>query len=333
MWTYKPFKATVVLSLLSGAFLATGALADAAKYPEKPINVIVGFAPGGGTDVYARILGKVLPQFINNQPFVVVNQAGGAQVPAMKTVAGPDPDGYTFQFMSTGSGVLATKMRKHGIDFFEDFRPVAQIGLVNFMLGVPADRGWKTPQELIKAINEAHAKGEKLRWGHPGRGSITNMSVVAWLIENGLQDKVQDVPYKGGAPTKVALMGGHVDFGVLAIQHAAASDGKAIAIAMFGSERDPMHANVPTLEELGSPYVPFYSPMALMAPKNVPDDIVEKLDAAIKQATETDEFKSLTKNAGLSVRYRGAKEFGELKQRLWKEWQPTADMIKTKTGS
>jgi tripartite-type tricarboxylate transporter receptor subunit TctC len=65
----------------------------------------------------------------------------------------------------------------------------------------------------------------------------------------------------------------------------------------------------------------------------VPDDIIKKLDTAVKQATESDEFKNLTKNAGLSVRYRGSQEFKELKERLWKEWQPTVELIKTKTGS
>jgi tripartite-type tricarboxylate transporter receptor subunit TctC len=333
MKVYKPFMAAVTAMLLSGAIVTTGALADAAKFPDKPVNVIVGFAPGGGTDVYARILGKVLPPFINNEPLVIVNQAGGAQVPAMKTVAGSPPDGYALQFMSTGSGVLTTKMRDRGIDFFNDFRPVAQIGLVNIILAAPTERGWKTPQDLVKAINEADAKGQKLRWGHPGRGAITHLSIVAWLIKNGLQDKVQDIPYKGGAPTKVALMGAQVDFGVLAIQHAAASDGKVTALAMFGTERDPIHSKIPTMEETGLPYVPFYSPMAVMAPKNVPDDIIKKLEAAVKQATETDEFKNLTQNAGLSVRYRGAQEFTGLKQRLWKEWQPTVELIKTKTGS
>lgn len=330
----KPFMAAIAAVLLHGVLFSTCALADdAAKYPDKPINVIVGFAPGGGTDVYARILGKVLPPFINDQPLVIVNQAGGAQVPAMKTVAGSAPDGYTLQFISTGSGVLATKLRDRGVDWFTDFRPIAQIGLANIILAVPTERGWKTPQDLVKAINEAHAKGQKLRWGHPGRGSITNLSIVAWLIKNGLQDKVQDVPYKGGAPTKVALMGAQVDFGVLAIQHAAASDGKITALAMFGNERDPIHAQIPTMEEAGMPYVPFYSPMVLAASEKVPADIVKKLDAAVKQATETDEFKKLTLNAGLSVRYRGSQEVMELKERLWKEWQPTVELIKTKTGS
>jgi tripartite-type tricarboxylate transporter receptor subunit TctC len=334
MKAYKPFLAAAAAMLLSaGLFPASTFADDSAKYPDKPINIVVGFAPGGGTDVYARILGKVLPPLINDQPLVIVNQPGGAQVAAMKSVAGSTPDGYTLQFMSTGSGVLATKLRDRGVDMFKDFRPVAQIGLVNLILGAPTERGWKTPQDLIKAINEADAKGQKLRWGHPGRGSITNLSIVAWLIKNGLQDKVQDVPYKGGAPTKVALMGAQVDFGVLAIQHAAASDGKVIALAMFGNERDPIHSEIPTMAELGLPYVPFYSPMAVMAPKNVPDDIIKKLDTAVKQATESDEFKNLTKNAGLSVRYRGSQEFKELKERLWKEWQPTVELIKTKTGS
>jgi tripartite-type tricarboxylate transporter receptor subunit TctC len=128
-------------------------------------------------------------------------------------------------------------------------------------------------------------------------------------------------------------MGGHVDFGVLAVQHAATSDGKLNALAIFSNERDSVQTEVPTMAEMGMPFVPFYSPMVLAAPKDVPDYVVKKLETAVKQATETDEFKKLSKNAGLAVRYRSSQEVKKLKEQLWKEWQPTIELIKTKPGS
>lgn len=325
-----PVAAGAMAALLAVVSLTTTAVADPARYPDKPINVIVGFAAGGGTDVYARIIGKVIPPLINDQPLVIVNQAGGAQVPAMRTVASATPDGYTLQFVSTGSAVLTTMLRERGVDWFEDFRPIAQVGGVNIMLAAPKDRGFETPQDLAEAIHKAHAAGRMLRWGHPGRGAITNLAVVAWLIKNDLIDKVQDVPFQGGAPTRVALIGGQVDFGVLAAQHIAGNEDTITGLAIFSDERDPVQNHVPTMAELGMDFVPFFSPMVLAAPAKVPDYVIEKLDAAVKQATETDEFKQLAEQAGLAVRYRSSKETMEMKERLREEWRPTIEFIKTR---
>jgi tripartite-type tricarboxylate transporter receptor subunit TctC len=305
------------------------AVADEAKdWPKKPITVVVGFAAGGGTDTYARILASVMPPFINNQPLIVVNKAGGAQVPSMKYTAKSRPDGYTMQFFSTGSGVLATMIRDRGVDWFRDFKPVAQIGSLNIVLAAPKSKGYETPQDLVKAINDAYASGNKLRWGHPGRGAVTNVSVVAWLLKNDLIDKVQDVPFKGGAPTKAALLGSQVDFGVLAIHHLKGLEDKLVGLAMFGEERDPIVKSVPSMKEAGMPFVPFYSPMIMAVPAATPDYVIEKMEAAIKQATETKAYQKLTKKVGVVVKYQGAKDTLSMMEKLRDEWQPSIDYIK-----
>ena len=177
----KTLSRSAAVGLLVGALSAvwTAAQAAEADWPKKPITVIVGFAAGGGTDTYARILASVIPPFINNQPLIIVNKAGGAQVPAMKYTAKSKPDGYTMQFFSTGSGVLATMIKDRGVDWFRDFRPVAQIGSLNMLLAAPKGKGFNTPKDLVKAIEDANAKGQKLRWGHPGRGAVTNLLVGA----------------------------------------------------------------------------------------------------------------------------------------------------------
>ena len=308
--------------------ISTTAKASEADWPKKPITVIVGFGAGGGTDTYARILASVIPPFINNQPLIVVNKAGGAQVPAMKFTAKSKPDGYTMQFFSTGSGVLATMIKDRGVDWFEDFRPVAQIGSLNLMLAAPKSKGFNTPNDLVKAINEAHAKGKKLRWGHPGRGSVTNLSVVSWLTKNGLADKVQDVPFKGGAPTKAALLGAQVDFGVLAVIHIKGLHDKLSGLAIFANERDPIRKEVPAMKESGLPFVPFYSPMIMAVPAKTPQYVIDKMQAAIKQATETKAFKKLTQKVGAVVEYRDAGPTLEMMKKLRDQWQPTVDMIK-----
>jgi tripartite-type tricarboxylate transporter receptor subunit TctC len=325
----KTFTIGVPAALLAGAMFAMSATANAAAdWPKKPITVIVGFSAGGGTDTYARILASVIPSFINNQPLIIVNKTGGAQVPAMKYTAKSKPDGYTMQFFSTGSGVLATMLRDRGVDWFRDFRPVAQIGSLNMLIASPKDRGYKTPAGLVKAIKAANAKGKKLRWGHPGRGAVTNVSVVAWLIKNGLVDKVQDVPFKGGAPTKAALLGGQVDFGVLAVQHIKGLHGKLDGLAIFANERDPIEKKVPTMKEAGMPFVPFYSPMIMAVPAKTPQSVIDTMDAAIKKATETRAFKKLTKKVGIVVKYQSSKPTLAMMKGLREEWLPTINFIK-----
>ncbi|MCZ6605595.1 MAG: tripartite tricarboxylate transporter substrate binding protein [Alphaproteobacteria bacterium] len=301
---------------------------EAAEWPKKPITVIVGFGAGGGTDTYARILASVIPALINNQPLIIVNKTGGAQVPAMKFTAKSKPDGYTMQFFSTGSGVLATMLRDRGVDWFRDFRPISQIGNLNMLLMSPKSKGFKTPKDLAKAIRAAYAKGKKLRWGHPGRGAVTNVSGVAWLIENDLIDKVQDIPFKGGAPTKAALLGGQVDFGVLGVQHLTGLHDRMNGLAIFANERDPIRKEVPSMKEMGMPFVPFNSPMIMAVPAKTPQYVIDRMDAAIKKATETRAFKKLTKKTGLVVRYQSSKPTLAMMLELRKQWTPTIEFIK-----
>jgi tripartite-type tricarboxylate transporter receptor subunit TctC len=319
----------VSATVLAGALFTMSATANAAEeWPKKPITVIVGFSAGGGTDTYARVLASVIPPFINNQPLIIVNKTGGAQVPAMKFTAKSKPDGYTMQFFSTGSGVLATMLRDRGVDWFRDFRPVAQIGSLNLMLTSPTGRGYKTPKGLVEAINAADAKGKKLRWGHPGRGSVTNVSVIAWLIKNGLLNKVQDVPFKGGAPTKAALLGGQVDFGILAVHHIKGLENKLDGLGIFANERDPLQKQVPAMKEMGLPFVPFYTPMIMAVPAKTPQHIIDTMEAAIKKATETKAFKKLTKKIGIVVKYQDSKPTLAMMEKLREEWLPTINFIK-----
>lgn len=302
--------------------------ATAADYPEKPLTVVVGFSPGGGTDTYARLLSSVIPEFINNQPMVIVNKPGGAQVPAMKFVQNAKPDGYTLHFVSAGSGVVATELRDRGVNWMNDFEPIAQIGLVTMSLFVPANSKFQTPQDVIAGIKEASAAGNKLRWGHPGRGSITNLAALAWLIKNDVVDMVQDVPFKGSAKTRAALIGNQIDMGALALNNIPGFEDKMRVIGTFKDGRDPVFPDIKNMGELGSPYVGMFSPMMLTGPKGMAQDQIEILAAAIKKATEHKAFISLAKKSGVSVEYKGPAETKAMMQKLRTEWMPTIEFVK-----
>ena len=320
--------AFIIITLATFCLSIAGTSAQAEQYPDKAVTVIVGYSAGGGTDTYARILASVIPEYINRQPLIIVNKAGGAQIPSMKFTAHSKPDGYTLQFFSGGSGVVATMLRDRGVDFFKDFIPIAQVGISNKTLVAPKSTGYKTPQDIIAAAKKANTEGKKLRWAHPGRGTIDNVAGIAWLIKNGIYDMVQDVPFKGGSPTRAALLGGQVDFGAIGLQKLKGFEDKLNQIGLFSPEPDPINKKAVSLKDLNSPYVPVYSPMLMAAPKGTPQEVIDAMAAAIKKATEHKAFKKLTKKAGLGVLYRGPKETKALMEKLRDEWKPTIDFIK-----
>ncbi len=167
----------ITAGMLSLALSATVGAADA--YPSKAVNALVGLSAGGGTDVYARNLSVTITKFLNNQPFVVVNTAGGAQIPAMKVLKGSKPDGYSTMVVSMGSAIIATGLRDRSVDLFRDLELVAQFGVTNIMVGASKQSGFKTPAEVIAGIKKANASGQKLRWGSAGRASITTLAMIA----------------------------------------------------------------------------------------------------------------------------------------------------------
>ena len=321
--------AACLAAIASLGLAATAVAADScADFPKKAVRVVVGFSAGGGTDTYARILSSVIPEYINDQPMIVVNKPGGAQVPAMKHTMGADKDGYTLQFFSAGSGVMATMLRDHGIDWFRDFDSIAQVGGVNLAVVINQKKKPRTPQEVVAWIKKSHEGGTKLRWAHPGRGSISHMAVVAWLIKNGVYDMVQDVPFKGAANARAAILGEQTDFGVLSVHHITSFPNELHGVGVLSDERDPIVKSVKTMKEQDSPYVDMYSPMMLAAPKGTPPAVIACLDAAIRKATEHKAFKELAEKATLEVRYRGAREIDTYMAKLRDEWKPTIEFVK-----
>ena len=323
---------TIKLGVVLLAFMTVGATTAtrADEYPSKAINVLVGFSAGGGTDVYARNLGASISKYLNNQPFVVVNKAGGAQIPAMKVLKSSAPDGYSAMIVSMGSAIIATGLRDRGVDLFKDFELVAQYGVTNIMVAASKQTGFKTPEDVIEGIKKAHAKGIKLRWGSAGRASITTLAMIAWLNKHGVYEMTQDIPFKGGAKVRAALMGNNVDFGSLGTSNASLYKEKINIIATFSGSRDPAQPAIPTLGDLKSAYVPMETPIILAVPKGTPKEIVAKLENAVKLTTEDPEFRQRTARAGQSVVYRDSKELRKFAESLKHEWDETIMVVRNR---
>ncbi len=318
------FKGTLAAgtALLAAAAFAP---AQAAEFPSKPITLVVGYGAGGGTDSYARALASVAPEYINLQPLIVVNKAGGSGVPAAKFVADSRPDGHTLHLASAGALYFSTQFRTAPVGPFKDFKMVCMVGRLLPAVFVHQDSPFKSAKQLV-----AHAKANpgKLRFATPGRTSTWGIAGLAFASRNDIQ--AQDVPAKGGAPARGLVIGKQVDYGVFGIHLRSGFQDQIRPLGLLFPERDPNNKDVATLKELGVNYVQVFTPMIVMAPKGVPDDRIAKLDAACKNMTSHKAYGKLLGKAGLPAKYKSGPETLAYYRDLTKEWQPIVDELKAK---
>jgi len=321
--------------LLCGAAIAVGlTTASSSAFAQdncgidRPIRVVVGYGAGGGTDSYARILAGSIPEFLDGTPMVVVNRPGGAQVAAMRQVLDADADGLTLMVSAMGGALMSTMIRDQGIDWFEDFTAIAQFGETNQALVVQSESGITTAEELLASIRQRFENGERTRWSHPGRGSVSHVGVTAFLELNGVLEMTQDVPFQGGGETRNALLSGEVDFSASGVHTVPAFADRLVAVGVFAEERDPVVDDVATLAEQGVEFVPTSSPIILAAPAGVSDEYVACMSAAIAGAVEHRSFLNLTRRAQQAVVYRDAEGTTAYLQELAESWEPTVAAVR-----
>ena len=222
--------------LASGLALAAMPPAAAAQdFPAQPVTLVVGFFAGGGTDTYARAPAEAMAEPLG-VPALVVDQEGATGTIAAQAVAGAAPDGCTLRMASAGSPMV--KAIYDGADAavqpLEDLAVIGRIGASITGPLVPADSPFQTAADLVAA---AEADPDALRWPHPGRGSLFQLSGVAFLPENGIA--VADVPFGGGGPARDAVAAGQVEFGFMGIPLKNGFEKRIRAFGIAGDERDP----------------------------------------------------------------------------------------------
>jgi len=286
---------SVTALCLAGTLATSSALA--ADWPRRPINLIVPYKAGGGTDAYARALAAAAKEHLS-VPVVVVNKPGSGGLNGATQAVKARPDGYSFMLTSGGSFLLSTLTRKTSLDALESFRFVAQVGLLQTSLMVPKNSPFNSVEELIAA---AKSDADKLRWAHSGRGGFHYVAGLGFLQRNGLQ--IQDVPYKGGGPTRAALIGEQADFGFLGVQQSAGFEGQLRALAVNSAERDGIMQQVPSFAELGVPFAAVSSPVIVFAPKDTPDEVVAQMQDALKKIAAEPAFAELLAKRGTGPVY------------------------------
>ena len=275
------------------------------KYPSKPINLLVGFAPGGGSDVVCRALAPTASKVLG-QPIVVNNKPGGGSVVMISILKDQEPDGYTIGSLLTGP-VAAQYLRNDvSYDTRKDFTPIIGLADSQYGLVVKSDSPWKTFGEFI---DYAKANPGKIHYSTAGIGGPQHL-VMERLAEKA-KIKWTHVPFEGAMPATTALLGGHVEASSNSTEWKKfVESGRLRLLAVFAERRNPDFPNVPTLIELGYDITaPTIS--GIIGPKGMDPRIVETLHGAFKKAVEEKEFSQVLARAGLLVRYRNTADFAK----------------------
>jgi tripartite-type tricarboxylate transporter receptor subunit TctC len=281
--------------------------ARALDYPNHPVRIIVGYPPGGSTDILARIFGQYLSETLGQQ-FVVENKPGAGNNIATETVAKATPDGYTLLLANPANTINATLYKHLNFVFLKDLEPVAGFIRVTNVMEVNPDVPAKTVAEFI-----AYAKANpgKINMASSGNGTSVHLSGELFMAMTGV--KMQHVPYKGAGPALVDLMGGQVQvfFDNLPSSIAHIKAGKLRALAVTSAQRSTELPDVPTVADT----VPGYEATAffgLSAPKGTPKKIVDLINKHVNEALKDTKMLAKLKDLG-GVPFPGsAADFGKL---------------------
>jgi tripartite-type tricarboxylate transporter receptor subunit TctC len=284
-----------------------------AQYPERPITVLVGFAPGGSMDLSARALAASAEKILG-QPVVIENKPGGTGTVALAALLSQKPDGYTL--CGTPSSVLIRVSQTQQVPFkaFTSFKPI--IGFAEPQLGIVVknDAPWKTLKELVIY---ARKNPNKLKYGTTGVGSTTHAAVDEIAFRKKLQ--MIHVPYKGSIEALTALLGGHVDFASLTSELIpSVKAGQTRLLAVISEKRSPMFPNVPTLKELGYDFAND-AIFAVIAPAGIEPSVAKKLEEAFAAATKNKEYLEAIDKIGMIPVYYDSNKFSKFLKVYWKK--------------
>jgi tripartite-type tricarboxylate transporter receptor subunit TctC len=296
-------KACATLAIVLAACIAMPALA---AFPDKPLKLIVPFSPGGGTDQVTRAVADGMSKELG-QPVIVENKPGAGTVIGTDFVARSPADGYTMVMATFAHAVNPGLLPKLPYDTDKAFAPVILVGRSPNILVVRNESPYRTVKDLLAA---AKANPGKLTFGSQGNGTSAHLAGELFKSLGGVS--MTHVPYRGAGPALTDLLGGQIDmmFATAAAARSLVEGGKLRAIAVTTSDRSPAWPNVPTIGESGVPSYAAESWYGLYAPAGTPVSVVERLNAAVKRAVQSDNFKKRIQSEGLTINAGAPDELG-----------------------
>lgn len=298
-------RTTITMALIASAGVLA-APAWAADYPTKPIRMIVGFAPGGGTDTTARAISSKLTNLVGQQ-VIIDNRAGAAGNIATELVARANPDGYTILLgtiaaLAINPSLYTTKLP---FDSVKDFAPIIQAVDSTNILSVHPSVPAGSVKELI-----ALAKIKPLNYGSSGVGGTGHLA--GELFDTMAGTKMTHVPYKGGGPAMIDLVGGQVQlvFATAASAVPQIKAGKIKGIAVTTAKRSALMPNIPTIAESGLPGFDANNWYGLLAPAGTPRPIIMRLNTEVTKVLAMPDVKDFLFNQGLDPAPGTPEQFG-----------------------
>ena len=288
----------------------------AQTYPSKPVRLIVPFAPGGFTDVVARILGQRLSVSMGQQ-FVIENKAGAGSTIGTDFVAKAAPDGYTLVMISTTHVISPWIYKSMPYDPIKGFVPVTKLVDSPYVLLVNPKVPARNVQEFIAL---AKASPDTLRYASSGNGSSQHL--MGGLFASLTGTKLQHVPYRGSSGAATDLVAGVVESSFAGVPNALAQvpAGRLRALAVTTAKRIPQLPDVPTLQEAGVPGYEASVWLALLAPAGTPRDIVNRLNAEVAKLMESGETRKALYEAGVEVSLSTPDALGEYMVKEMERW-------------
>ncbi len=306
-------RAAVVLAVLLDT---AGALAQAPNYPTRAIRMIVPFAPGGGSDIVARLIGVELNKGLG-QPVVIDNRAGAGSTLGTDLTAKAPPDGYTIVLNNIGLAFNATLYQKLPYDTLKDLAPVSLVATQPNLFVVHPSLPVKSVVEFLKL---ARARPGQITYASGGVGSGSHLAAELLILLTKVS--LIHVPYKGTGPAVVDLLGGQVQMMVStiasAVPHARAN--KLRALAVTSTTRSPAAAEVPTMVEAGVPGFEFTTWYAVLAPAGTPRPVIQRLNAELARISRLPEIAEKYSVQGLDPLSSTPEAFGEYLRAEVEKW-------------
>jgi len=296
------------------ASLAAGA-AEAQPYPSKPIRIIVGFAPGGGSDFIARVIAQKLTERLGTQ-VIVENRPGAGSVLGTELVVKSPADGYTL-LLSSASYTVNPSVYKLSFDPLNDITPIVQLSRGPYVVAVHPSVPANTLQELVAL---AKREPDKLAYASSGNGGHVHVATEYFLYTAGI--KVTHVPYKGTGPALNDAIGGSVQMILgsvaTALQHV--KSGRLRALAVTTPRRIAAAPDVPTVGESGYPSYEVTNWHGLVGPKGVPKDVVARLNKEANEALKSKDAEKVLAGDGLEPAGGSSEEFAVILKNEVARW-------------
>lgn len=298
--TRKLLNSMAVLALVLGA-----PAAGAAAWPEQTITMVVPYPPGGPTDIVARVVAQGLGEKLG-QTVVVDNKAGAGGNIGADIVARAKPDGYTLLIATTAHAINMSLFKDLNYDTRSSFEPISALTEGPLMLVTRPDLGVNTVQELIQHAKQA---AQPMTFASSGNGQSTHLAAELFSSMAGVD--MTHIPYRGSAPAMTDVMGGQVDimFNTMLSSMPYVADGKMKALAVTSAKRSPAAPDLPTVDEAGLDGYEATAWNGLLAPKDTPAEIVDKLSAALKDVMNQPKVKDTFTAQGFAPNWMSPQDF------------------------